>query len=210
MRPFGYPVTILNTVDSLGKFDGKVDEGLLVGYSVSSKAFRVFKSRTRIVKETLHINFLENKPNVVVKEPKFEGRKPQSEVYVSPSSKFEDFSDNNINEDNAAGSPVLVVRQITTNSTNTFSATVVSPTHRKSSYIDTSQLPNDVNMPELEDITYSDDEEEVGAEADFTNLETTIIISPIPTTRAHKDHPVTQIIGDLSSATQPRSMSRVA
>nr|GFA83842.1 ribonuclease H-like domain-containing protein [Tanacetum cinerariifolium] len=63
MRPFGCPVTILNTLDPLGKFDGKADEGFLVGYSVSSKAFRVFNSRTRIVQKTLHINFLENQPN---------------------------------------------------------------------------------------------------------------------------------------------------
>nr|GEW27459.1 putative ribonuclease H-like domain-containing protein [Tanacetum cinerariifolium] len=47
-----------------GKFDGKADEGFFVGYSVNSKAFRVFNSRTRIVQEILHINFLENKPNV--------------------------------------------------------------------------------------------------------------------------------------------------
>nr|GEX28135.1 putative ribonuclease H-like domain-containing protein [Tanacetum cinerariifolium] len=32
LRPFGCLVTILNTLDSLGKFDGKVDEGFLVGY----------------------------------------------------------------------------------------------------------------------------------------------------------------------------------
>nr|GEU97130.1 putative ribonuclease H-like domain-containing protein [Tanacetum cinerariifolium] len=42
MRPFGCPVTILNTLDPLGKFDEKADEGFLVGYSVNSKAFRVF------------------------------------------------------------------------------------------------------------------------------------------------------------------------
>nr|GFA32510.1 hypothetical protein [Tanacetum cinerariifolium] len=64
IRPFGCLVTILNTLDPLGKFDGKADEGFLVGYSVSSKAFDVFNSRTRIVHETLHINFLENQPNV--------------------------------------------------------------------------------------------------------------------------------------------------
>nr|GEX02618.1 hypothetical protein [Tanacetum cinerariifolium] len=64
MRPFGYHVTILNTLDHLVKFQGKVDKGFLVGYSVCSKAFRVFNSRTRIVQETLHVNFLENKPNV--------------------------------------------------------------------------------------------------------------------------------------------------
>nr|GEV02936.1 hypothetical protein [Tanacetum cinerariifolium] len=64
MRPFGYLVTILNTLDTLGKFKGKVDEGFLVGYSVNSKAFKVFNSRTCIIQETLHVNFLENKPNV--------------------------------------------------------------------------------------------------------------------------------------------------
>nr|GEW19909.1 retrovirus-related Pol polyprotein from transposon TNT 1-94 [Tanacetum cinerariifolium] len=69
MRPFGCPVTILNTLDPLEKFDGKADEGFLVGYSVSSKTFRVFNSRTRIVQETLHINFLENQPNVVGSRP---------------------------------------------------------------------------------------------------------------------------------------------
>nr|GFB59310.1 retrovirus-related Pol polyprotein from transposon TNT 1-94 [Tanacetum cinerariifolium] len=69
MRPFGCPVTILNTLDPLGKFQGKVDEGFLVGYSVCSKAFRVFNSRTRVVQETLHVNFMENKPNVTGSGP---------------------------------------------------------------------------------------------------------------------------------------------
>nr|GEU28806.1 hypothetical protein [Tanacetum cinerariifolium] len=181
------------------KFDGKFDEGFLVGYSVSSKSFRVSNSRTRIVQETLHINFLENKPNVassgsswlfdidiLIKsmnyQPVTAGKKPESEVNVSPSSsaqskkhddktkreakgkshvesstgyrnlsaEFEDFSDNSINKDNAAGTLVPAVGQLSTNSTNTFSTA------------------------ELEDITYSDDEDDVGAEADFNNLETTI------------------------------------
>nr|GFC88438.1 hypothetical protein [Tanacetum cinerariifolium] len=64
-------------------------------------------------------------------------------------------------------------------------------------------------MPELEDITYSDDEDDVGAEADFNNLETSITVRPIPTTRVYKDHLVSQIIGDLSSITQTRSMTTV-
>nr|GEV88986.1 hypothetical protein [Tanacetum cinerariifolium] len=61
-------------------------------------------------------------------------------------------------------------------------------------------------MPGLEDIIYSNDEDVVGAEADFNNLESSILVSPIPTARIHKDHPVSQIIGDLSSTTQTRSM----
>nr|GEY98512.1 retrovirus-related Pol polyprotein from transposon TNT 1-94 [Tanacetum cinerariifolium] len=312
MRPFGYPVTILNTLDSLGKFDGKVDEGFLVGYSVSSKAFRVFNSRTCIVQEILHVNFLENKPNVTSsgptwlfdidsltrtmnyqlvttvnqtnlsagfqnkfttekareeinqqyvlfpvwssgstnpqnndedaafdgKEPDFDAKKPESEVNVSPSSsaqsrkqddktkkeakgkspvesftgyrdlsaEFKDFSDNSINEVTAVGTIVPTIRQNSPNSTNTFSAAgpsnvAASPTYRKSSFIDASQLLDDLDMPELEDITHSDDENDVGEEADFNNLETSITVSLIPTTRVHKDHPVSQIIGDLSSTT---------
>nr|GEX83434.1 putative ribonuclease H-like domain-containing protein [Tanacetum cinerariifolium] len=64
MRPFGCLVTILNTLDPLGKFKGKADEGFLVGYSVTSKAFRVFNAKTRKVEENLHVRFLENKSNI--------------------------------------------------------------------------------------------------------------------------------------------------
>nr|GEW22346.1 hypothetical protein [Tanacetum cinerariifolium] len=280
MRPFGCPVTILNTLDPLGKFDGKADEGFLVGYSNQPNVAR--SGPTWLLDIDTLIKFMNyqpvtagNQPNpsagvqeqfdaekagegnvqqyvlfllwssgskdpqntdddatFEVKEPEFEVEKPESEVHVSPSSsakikkhddktkkeakgkspvelsigfknlseEFEDFSDNSINEVNTASTPVLAVGQISTNTTNTFSAagpsnTTVSPTHRKSSYMDPSQYPDDPNMPALKDITYSDDEEDVGAEAYFTNLETTIIVSHIPTTRVHKDHPVTQIIG---------------
>ncbi|GJY85308.1 ribonuclease H-like domain-containing protein, partial [Tanacetum coccineum] len=60
MIPFGYPVTILNTLDHLGKFNGKADEGFLVGYSINSKAFRVFNSRTR---KLFDIDILTNSMN---------------------------------------------------------------------------------------------------------------------------------------------------
>nr|GEY09604.1 putative ribonuclease H-like domain-containing protein [Tanacetum cinerariifolium] len=62
MRLFRCHVAILNTLDNLGKFDGKSDEGFFVGHSFSSKAFRVYNTRTRKVEENLHIGFLENKP----------------------------------------------------------------------------------------------------------------------------------------------------
>nr|GEY26423.1 putative ribonuclease H-like domain-containing protein [Tanacetum cinerariifolium] len=114
----------------------------------------------------------------IEKEPEFERRKPESEVNVSPS-KFEDFFDNSINEDNAAGTLVPAVGQLSPNSTNTFSAAgpsnvAASLTHGKSLYVDSFRLPDDLNMPNLEDITYSDDEDDVGSEVDFNNLETTI------------------------------------
>ncbi|GJX60934.1 putative ribonuclease H-like domain-containing protein [Tanacetum coccineum] len=61
--------TMLDTLDPLGKFDGKAEEGFLVGYFVHSKAFRVFNTETRKVKENLHVNFLKNKPNVAGQGP---------------------------------------------------------------------------------------------------------------------------------------------
>nr|GFC89659.1 hypothetical protein [Tanacetum cinerariifolium] len=55
----------------IGKFEGKADEGFLVGYAVNSKAFRVFNSRTRKVEENLNIKFLENKSNVIGRGPEW-------------------------------------------------------------------------------------------------------------------------------------------
>nr|GEV32889.1 putative ribonuclease H-like domain-containing protein [Tanacetum cinerariifolium] len=135
--------------------------------------------------------------------------------YRDLSVEFKDFPNNSINEVNAVGTFVPTVGQISTNNTNTFSAVgpsnaAASPTHGKSTCIDAFQLPDDPKMPKLEDITYLNDEDDVGAEVDFNKLETSITVSPIPTTRVHKDHHVTQIIGDPSSATQTRSMTRVA
>ncbi|GKB70406.1 putative ribonuclease H-like domain-containing protein, partial [Tanacetum coccineum] len=72
MRPFGCHVTILNTLDNLGKFDGKKsDEGSLLDYSLCVKAFRVYKTRTRRVEENLHIGFLENKHMIEGNGPKW-------------------------------------------------------------------------------------------------------------------------------------------
>ncbi|GJX32106.1 putative ribonuclease H-like domain-containing protein [Tanacetum coccineum] len=73
------------------------------------------------------------------------------------------------------------------------------------------ELPYDPNMPALEDDSIFDfirDDEDDGVVADINNLDTTIQVSPIPTTRIHKDHPLDQVIGDLQSATQTRKMSK--
>nr|GFD24180.1 hypothetical protein [Tanacetum cinerariifolium] len=61
-------------------------------------------------------------------------------------------------------------------------------------------------MPNLEDFSHNADD--VGAEADINNMESIILVSTIPITRSHKDHPTSQIIGDLSSTTQTKSTAR--
>nr|GEU37614.1 reverse transcriptase domain-containing protein [Tanacetum cinerariifolium] len=155
MRPFGCHVLILNTLDQLGKFDGKSYEGIFVGYSITSKAFRVYNIRTRKVEENLHITFLENKPMIVGKRASFDA------------------------------------------------VNTATPTYADS--------PNDPLMPDLEDAGVFDDaydDRDEGAEADYNNLETIISVSPIPSTRIHKDHPKEKINGEVNFVVQTRKMAK--
>ncbi|GJX04804.1 putative ribonuclease H-like domain-containing protein [Tanacetum coccineum] len=194
-------VIIHNTIDHLGKFDGKVDEGFFVGYSLNSKAFRVFNSRTRIVEENMHIRF-----NVVGSGPDWlfdidaltrtMNYEPIVADYIllplwtvdppfsqDPKSSHDDGlkpSSDDGKKVNAVGGQTSI------------------------------KLPFDPNMPALEDISVFDvsrEDEDDSAEADMNNLDTTIQVSPNPTTRIHKDHPLNQVIGNLHSATQTRKMS---
>ncbi|GJY94809.1 ribonuclease H-like domain-containing protein, partial [Tanacetum coccineum] len=71
LKPFGCHVTILNTLDHLGKFDGKSNDRFFVGYSLNSKAFRVYNIRTKKVKENLQVRFLEDKPIIIGDGPKW-------------------------------------------------------------------------------------------------------------------------------------------
>nr|GFC43315.1 putative ribonuclease H-like domain-containing protein [Tanacetum cinerariifolium] len=99
---------------------------------------------------------------------------------------FEECNNNSSNGVNAASSLVSTARQNFINITNNFS----------------DAGPLNAAMPNLEDLSH--DAYDVGAEADINNLESIISVSPILTTRIHKDHPTSQIIGDLSSTTQTR------
>ncbi|GKG34350.1 hypothetical protein Tco_0437046, partial [Tanacetum coccineum] len=76
-----------------------------------------------------------------------------------------------------------------TNNVNAVSSTVISAV-AKVNVVDPKtsiELLNDLNMPELEDIVYSNDDEDVGAEADMNNLDAFTPVSPIPTTRIHRN-----------------------
>ncbi|GJX37950.1 putative ribonuclease H-like domain-containing protein [Tanacetum coccineum] len=278
MRPFGCPVIILNTLDHLGKFDWKAEEGFFAGYSMNNKAFEVFNSRTRIVEETLHITFLENKPNVAGSGPTWlfdidtliksmnyklvvagnqsngnagtkenidaghAGKKtvPDQEYILLPlwiqdppfSSTSKDSPDAGFkpsgeekkkdsedlgNKDSEVPSTQepRVSQEKDANVNNTNNITTVSPTVNAAGIEDKSVDENivygcddNLNMPNLEEIVYSDDDEDVGAEADMTNLDIHIPVSPILTTRIHKDHLVEQIIRDIHLAPQTRRMTK--
>ncbi|GJX18302.1 putative ribonuclease H-like domain-containing protein [Tanacetum coccineum] len=271
MRPFGCPVTILNTIDHLGKFDGKADEGFFVGYSINSKAFRVFNSRTRIVEENLHVQFSENTPNIAGSGPNWlfdidaltksmnykpvvagnqsngnagtkacdDAGKARMETvpgkdYIllplwtadppfsqssksSPDAGFKPSGDDekkvteepgkeggDSSKDSECSDQEKEDNVNNTNNVNAASTNEVNAVGAKTSI----ELPDDPNMPHLEDIVYSDDDEDVGTEADMNNLDAFMPVSPILTTRVHKDHPVEQIIGDLNSTPQTKRMTK--
>ncbi|GJX66810.1 putative ribonuclease H-like domain-containing protein [Tanacetum coccineum] len=192
IRPFGCLVIILNTIDHLGKFDGKADEGFFVGYSLNSKAFRVFNSRTRIVKENLHIRFSESTPNVVgsgldwlfdidalTRTMNYEpivagtqsngfagdnGKKVDEDPRKESKRNDQEMEDNinNTNNVNTVSSTVNVVR---TNEVNAVGENI------------SIELPFDLKMPALEDdsiFDFSSDNEDDGAVADMNNLDITI------------------------------------
>nr|GFA19575.1 putative ribonuclease H-like domain-containing protein [Tanacetum cinerariifolium] len=115
---------------------------------------------------------------------------------------FKECTNNSSNGVNAASSSVSTVGHNFKNSTNVFSVVVPSNAATSPTAVNSSDMPN------LEDLTHSKDADDVGAEADINNLESIISVSLIPTTRIYKDHPTSQIIGDLSSNTQTRSMAR--
>ncbi|GJY90373.1 putative ribonuclease H-like domain-containing protein [Tanacetum coccineum] len=356
MRPFGCPLTILNTLDSLDKFDGKSDEGYLLGYSTSKKAFRVYNKRTKRIEENLHINFLEDQPNVAGTGPNWmfdldfltnsmnyilvsvenqvivdagtqdsyvagssgkdkgptqeyillplqphrtripakdvvqnaqeqpsENASPDKGIQVSEDI-FDKEGQHQMPEDKQVWQDeleMMITQELVANALNDKSRQVSEEEKRRiasqkkatqatstnqlstdrpfvstdrsfvstdrfntpnvsadststganadeSSFvylggkipIDATTLPNadlpiDPNMSDLEDASNTlpndgifngayDDDEDVGAVANFTNMDNTIAVSPIPTLRIHKDHPKGQILGDPTSAVQTR------
>ncbi|GJT70907.1 putative ribonuclease H-like domain-containing protein [Tanacetum coccineum] len=320
IRPFGCHVTILNTIDHLGKFVGKSDEGFLVGYSLQSKAFRVYNLVTKRVEENLHIKFLENKPNVAGKGPNwlfdldyltdsmnyhYVSSENQANLHAgqqdtnqssgtkdkvnegdsekedeSPQDCFElpiwhSYSSTNPfapKTDNKRGGSreeeqvflddlaklqmqekeaseeaealrknlqketenlVTQAEAAKSSGTNIFSTVSTTAKASGTNFVNTVSMPvstasaaeglsisetsnfqeDDSEIPPLEDIhedatdgifTHSSYDDE-GAVADFTNLETVVNVSPIPTSRINPSHPSALILGDPTSTVQTRS-----
>ncbi|GJR47805.1 retrovirus-related pol polyprotein from transposon TNT 1-94 [Tanacetum coccineum] len=69
LHVFGCPLYIYNHKDHLGKFDEKADDGYLLGYSLVSKAFRVFNTRRQQTEETYHITFDESHDAIKFSKP---------------------------------------------------------------------------------------------------------------------------------------------
>ncbi|GJR97501.1 putative ribonuclease H-like domain-containing protein, partial [Tanacetum coccineum] len=248
MRPFGCPVTILNTIDHLGKFDGKADEGFYIGYSTNSKAFRVFNNRTRIVKENLHVQFIiagnQSNGNAGTKAcddaSKARVETIHGKDYIllplwtqdlpfssspkdSPDAGFKSLGEEEKKDAkdlrNEAGNPseegerINQEKDANVNITNNINT--VSPTVNAASIEDNVVDENivygcadDQNKHDLEEIGRFSDAKNDDSGADINNLDTYFHVSPVPTTRIHKEHPLNQVIRDLQSATQTRHMTK--
>nr|GEU67437.1 putative ribonuclease H-like domain-containing protein [Tanacetum cinerariifolium] len=223
MRPFGCHVSILNTLDQLGKFDGNSDEEIFVGYSTTSKAFRVYNIRTRKVEKNLHITFLENKPMIAGGGPEWlfdlnalSKSMNYASVFAGTNSndfagKGASFDADSLNKDKHGPSQASESdnherpnAESSTKIINTVGpVNIATPT-----YVD---YPNDPLMPNLEDARIFDDaydDRDEGTEADYNNLETVISVSLIPSTIILKDHPKEHIIREVNSAVQTKKMAK--
>nr|GEU51931.1 hypothetical protein [Tanacetum cinerariifolium] len=217
MRPFGCGVTILNTLDPLGKFDGKSDEGFLVGYSINSRAFRVYNTKTRHVEENLHVNFLENKPNMS------SGDQPKDDVGEMPSEKPANNDDQAFIDELArlqsqekeatnAADAADVLKRAFKHKCYVQGGTPISRSTKIFSAVSTPVNTADDEIPKLVEInndnndgiftysSYNDDLDtyfspvlSVGAAADFNNMDSTYVVSPIPTHRVNKDHHIVDL-----------------
>ncbi|GJY27764.1 ribonuclease H-like domain-containing protein [Tanacetum coccineum] len=191
MRPFGCPITILNTIDHLAKFDGKADEGFFVDALTKSMNYKPVvagnQSNGNNLKDSPDARFKPSgeKENKDVEDPGNE----DSEVPSTGEPRINQEKNDNINSTNNIN---IASDGNSTNNVNAVSSTVnaasieVNAVDPKSSI----KLLDDQNMPELEDIVHSDDDEDAGAEANMNNLDAFMPVSPIPTTILHKDHPI--------------------
>ncbi|GJW42904.1 putative ribonuclease H-like domain-containing protein [Tanacetum coccineum] len=227
MKPFGCPVTILNTRDHLGKFDGKADEGYFIRYFVDSKAMRVFNKRTRIVEETLNIRFLENSPNVKgngTKDNTIAGQaqkeKEHAQEYILiPIFTIEPSISQGGKDDKATRSESerLNQREMQTENTNNTNDinTVSTPVNtarpsggtaneehlfeRFSPFRIAFSLPPVPNISSTDNTGIFGNAYDDEEEVDMNNVNSSYSVPNTSFTKFHKDHPEDQVIGSLKT-----------
>ncbi|GJV44612.1 putative ribonuclease H-like domain-containing protein [Tanacetum coccineum] len=226
MRPFRCHVTILNTLYYLGKFDGKSNERFFVGYSMNSKAFRVYNIRTRKVKENLHIRFLEDKPIIACDGPKWLFdidvlKKSMNYVPVVAGTNFNDLnasndepqpsSDAGKKDDEGVNKKSGTDEQErpgnSTQDINTVGPSInTASTNVNNVSLNINTVSPTVTIAPLK-ATHADffgDETEV----DMSNITTTYPVPSTPNTRIHKDHSLDHAIGDVQSSVHTRRLTK--
>ncbi|GJW94029.1 putative ribonuclease H-like domain-containing protein [Tanacetum coccineum] len=274
MKPFGCPVTILNTRDHLGKFDGKAYEGFFIGkwtrLAFDVDSLTISMNYMPVVAENQTNGIAGTRDNIVTghaekkKEPEQEyiiipicttdplisqdPKVSEEDAEEKPTEMDEsEASDKDENDDQATRSEferLLQQEKQTENPNSTNSINIVSTLvsivglsftnddpsspvnaaeasnafeehlfERFSPFKNAFTLPPVLNVTPIDDTVIfgnAYDDEDVGAEAGLNRLETTLNVSPIPTTRIDKDHPKDQIIGDFNPAIQTRRMTKIS
>ncbi|GJX83076.1 putative ribonuclease H-like domain-containing protein [Tanacetum coccineum] len=208
MRPFGCHVTILNTLDHLGKFDGKSDEGFFVGYSMNSKAFRVYNIRTRKVEENLHVRFLEDKPIIACDGLNWLFdidvlTKSMNYVPVVAGTNSNDFVDGSLFD----SSPKNTSNDEPQPSSDAGKKDDESRIDDQGSLKTVLQMLILLVTTTLLEATHADffgDETKL----DMSNITNTYLVPTTPNTRIHKDHSLDHAIGDVQSGVQTRRMTK--
>nr|GEZ07472.1 putative ribonuclease H-like domain-containing protein [Tanacetum cinerariifolium] len=238
LKPFGCHVMILNTLDNLGKFDAKGDRGYFIGYSMSSKAFRVFNKRTKKVEENLHykgccksrceercVFFKIHCSSKLVSYAHLESSTSNAQDACNA-----DAPKSSGNPNPTATSINPPANQIETLTVESAVPTVSSPV--LTACLDDSPEPSSTTRliskrvisqdetPSLDNIsTLSNRFKDTlgvttntgdtnGVEANLDNMEYNISASPTPTFRIHKDHLKSQIIGPMDTPIQTRNKSK--
>nr|GEV70333.1 retrovirus-related Pol polyprotein from transposon TNT 1-94 [Tanacetum cinerariifolium] len=165
-----------------GKFDGKADEGFFVGYSLNSKAFRVFNSRTRIVEENLHIRFSDNTPNVVGTQSNDYAGTKASDNACQARKETKPVKD-------CILLPLWTVDPPFSQDPKSSHDDGFKPSSDDGKKVDedpNNELPFDSNMPALEDVgtfDFLNEDKDDGEMANMNNLDTAIQVSPTPSTK---------------------------
>ncbi|GKB08081.1 hypothetical protein Tco_0836365 [Tanacetum coccineum] len=189
--------------DPLGKFEGKIDEGFIVGYAAHSKAYRVYNLSNKKIEETLNLRYLEDKPNVqgLGHEWYFDLDYLTDSlgllVYktnqpAGPNHRKKGFLHGKI--DSATG----VSYGPTETSTPVFTpvhtaATSLPPGHSSGSSKHSTRYPSPSDLANSIDFGGT-----------VTNLAPSIVVDSVLTKRVNTIHPQSQILGDLTSPVQTR------
>ncbi|GJT63029.1 putative ribonuclease H-like domain-containing protein [Tanacetum coccineum] len=219
MRPFGCHVTILNTLDSLGKFDGKSDEGTIINESAGTQeelnvgtseeisqdciVMPIWKDALYFDSPTQHVD--NGEPKSAADNQKQDGDGPDNEN--DEQDKSDDVS--SPKEVNAAGQHVNIASPEVT--TGSFKLNVVGPSVNTASSYD-QDSPKDMftmgasHTLEATHVEFFSDEDEL--EVDLGNITNSYTVPTTPNTRIHTDHPIEIVIGDVKSSVQTRRMTK--
>nr|GEV88263.1 hypothetical protein [Tanacetum cinerariifolium] len=208
MKPFGCHVTILNTLDNLGQFDGKSDEGTLSNetggiqgdlnactsilkeqVSQDSIVMLIWKDASYFDSPTKDV--ANDEPNSPTDYPKQVKDGPSNEC----DDKDESADDSSSKEDNTARQQV--------NTASPAVNIVVSPINTASpkDMVGASHLFEDTH------IEFFGGEDEL--EVDLGNIPNSYTVPTTPHTRIHKNHPLKNVIGDVQSSIQTRRMEKL-